>query len=142
MLFFLYFGKRVLKMKIAQYLALFLLVAGSFLPLVHIPFIGNWNYYKIDSHLAFLVWGFSVIALIGIIFDKLKIVRVTAIILLLLFIFTLTAVKFKSLNYFSFLPFKSWQESFAGIVKLSWGWILEFAGAILLLILKKQKIKN
>ena len=129
-------------MKIAQYLALFLVVAGSFLPLVHIPIIGNWNYYKIDSNLAFLVWGFCVIALIGIIFDKLKIVKVVTVILLLLFVFTIIAVKFKSLNYFSFLPFKSWQESFAGIVKLSWGWILEFAGAILLLILNKQKIKN
>lgn len=129
-------------MKLAQYLALFTVVAGSFLPLVHIPIIGNWNYYKIDSNLAFLVWGFCVIALIGIIFDKLKIVRVVAVILLLLFVFTIVAVKFKSLNYFSFLPFKSWQESFAGIVKLSWAWILEFAGAILLLILNKQKIKN
>ena len=129
-------------MKIAQYLALFLLVSGSFLPLVHIPIIGNWNYYKIDSSLAFLVWGFSVIALFGIIFDKLKIIKIAAVILLLIFVFTIVAIKFKSLNYFSFLPFKSWQESFAGIVKLSWGWILEFAGAILLLILNKQKNIN
>ena len=140
--FFFVLWQKSFKMKLAQYLALFTVVAGSFLPLVHIPIIGNWNYYKIDSNLAFLVWGFCVIALIGIIFDKLKIVRVVAVILLLLFVFTIVAVKFKSLNYFSFLPFKSWQESFAGIVKLSWAWILEFAGAILLLILNKQKIKN
>lgn len=139
MRFFLYIGKTVFKMKITQYFALFLVIAGSFLPLVHIPIIGNWNYFKIDSSLAFLVWGFSLIALIGIIFDKLKIVKTTATILLLIFVFTIFAIKFKSLNYFSFLPFKSWQESFAGIVKLSWAWILEFSGAFLLLTLKNNK---
>lgn len=126
-------------MKISQFVALFLVVAGSFLPLVHIPIIGNWNYFKIDSNLAYSVWGFSAIAFLGIVFDKINLVRVAAIILLILFAFTIVAVKFKSLDYFSFLPFKSWQESFAGIVKLSWGWFLEFSGAILLLILKNKK---
>ena len=129
-------------MKIAQFLALLLVVAGSFLPLVHIPIIGNWNYYKIDSTLAFLVWGFCSIAFLGVIFGKINLVRATAVILLLIFVFTIVAVKFKSLNYFSFLPFKSWQESFAGIVRLSWAWILEFAGTALLLLLKQQKIKK
>ena len=126
-------------MKIAQFVALFIVVAGSFLPLVHIPIIGNWNYFKIDSNLAYGVWGFSAIAFLGIVFDKINLVRGAAIILLILFAFTIVAVKFKSLDYFSFLPFKSWQESFAGIVKLSWGWFLEFAGAILLLVLKNNK---
>ncbi|MBC7556116.1 MAG: hypothetical protein H7195_04060 [Chryseobacterium sp.] len=129
-------------MKITQFLALLLVVAGSFLPLVHIPIIGNWNYYKIDSTLAFLVWGFCSIAFLGVIFGKINLVRATAVILLLIFVFTIVAVKFKSLNYFSFLPFKSWQESFAGIVRLSWAWILEFAGTALLLLLKQVKIKK
>ena len=142
MCFFLYFGKRDYEMKIAQFLALLLVMAGSFLPLVHIPIIGNWNYYKIDSTLAFLVWGFCSIAFLGVIFGKINLVRATAVILLLIFVFTIVAVKFKSLNYFSFLLFKFWQESFSGIVRLSWAWILEFAGAVLLLLLKQQKIKK
>ncbi len=136
-----YFGERDFKMKISQFIALFLVVAGSFLPLVHIPIIGNWNYFKIDSNIAYSVWGFSLLAFLGIVFDKINLVRVAAIILLVLFVFTIIAIKFKSLDYFSFLPFKSWQESFAGIVKLSWGWFLEFAGAILLLVLKERKLK-
>ena len=126
-------------MKISQLISLLLIVAGSFLPLVHIPIIGNWNYFKIEPNLAYLVWGFSIVAFLGIILNKIKIVRVSAIILIVLFIFTIVAIKFKSLDYFSFLPFKSWQESFAGIVKLSWGWILEFSGAILLLIFPTSK---
>jgi hypothetical protein len=108
-------------MKIIQYIYLFIIVAGSLLPLVHIPIIGNWTYYKVDSNLAYLVWGFSAIAFLGIILDKTKLVRITAFAILVLFIFTILAIKLKSLDYFSFLPFKSWQESFAGIVKLSWG---------------------
>lgn len=128
-------------MKITQLISLFLVVIGSFLPLVHIPIIGNWNYYKIDINLAYMVWGFSALAFLGIILNKTKVVRFSAIILIILFAFTILAVKFKSLDYFSFLPFKSWQESFAGIVKLSWGWFIEFSGAILLLFIKKNKIK-
>ncbi len=126
-------------MKIIQYISLFIIVAGSFLPLVHIPIIGNWTYYKVDSNLAYLVWGFSAIAFLGIILDKTKLVRITAFAILVLFIFTILAIKLKSLDYFSFLPFKSWQESFAGIVKLSWGWFLEFSGAVLLLIFPRIK---
>ena len=129
-------------MKVSQLISLFLIVAGSFLPLVHIPIIGNWNYYKVDVNLAYMVWGFSAVAFLGIIFNKIKVVQIAAIILLILFSFTIVAIKFKSLNYFSFLPFKSWQQSFAGIVKLSWGWLLEFAGAILLLFIKKKNIQS
>ena len=129
-------------MKLSQIISLIMVVAGSFLPLVHIPIIGNWNYFKIDPNLAYLVWGFSALAFLGIILDKTRLVRIAAIILIILFAFTIFAVKFKSLDYFSFLPFRSWQESFAGIVKLSWGWFLEFSGAILLLFIKKTKSIN
>lgn len=142
MCFFLYFGVTDFSMKIAQLIGLFLVVAGSFLPLVHIPIIGNWDYYKIDPNLAIIIWVISAVALLGIVFNKTKIMRFTAVGLILLFVFTIVAVKFKSLDYFSFLPFKSWQRSFAGIVKLQWGWILEFSGAALMLFLKNNKINN
>lgn len=126
-------------MRNIQLLGLILVLAGSFLPLVHLPLIGNWNYWKVDHNLAIICWIFCGFTLIGILSSKQKLVRWSAVILLLLFIFTIVAVKFKSLDYFSFLPFKSWQESVAGIVKLSWGWIFEFSGAILLLLAKKNQ---
>ena len=129
-------------MRNIQLLGLLLVVAGSFLPLVHIPIVGNWNYWKTDHNLAIVCWVFSGLALMGILLNKQVLVKTSAIILLLLFAFTIVAVKFKSLDYFSFLPFKSWQESFAGIVKLSWGWFLEFSGAILLLLTKKKSTLN
>lgn len=121
-------------MKNIQLLGLLLVAVGSFLPLVHVPIIGNWNYWKLDHYLAITCWILSACALFGIVNNSVKIVRTFAFLLIVLFIFTLVAVKLQSLEYFSFLPFKSWREVFAGVVKLKWGWIVEFLGAFLMLI--------
>lgn len=127
-------------MKNIQLLGLVLVVVGSFLPLVHVPIIGNWNYWKLDHYLAIACWILSACALFGIVNNGKKMVRTFAILLILLFIFTLAAVKMQSMQYFSFLPFKSWQETFAGVVKLRWGWFVEFLGAfIMLLVTNKNK---
>lgn len=117
------------------------MVVGSFLPLVHIPVIGNWNYWKLDHYLAIICWILSACALFGIVNQSVRIVRLFAMLLLILFVFTLMAVKFQSLEYFSFLPFKSWRETFAGIVKLRWGWIVEFAGAFIMMMAVKNANK-
>ncbi len=126
-------------MKNLQLIGLFLVVAGSFLPLVHIPIVGNWNFWKVDHTLSIAVWGFSLLTLVFILIDKTKRVKIMAFLMILLFVFTIVAVKLQSLDYFSFLPFKSWQSTFAGIVKLSWGWFIEFLGVALILI---SSIKN
>ncbi len=128
-------------MKYIQLLGLLLVVVGSFLPLVHIPVIGNWNYWKLDHYLAIICWILSACALFGIVNQSVRIVRLFAMLLLILFVFTLMAVKFQSLEYFSFLPFKSWRETFAGIVKLRWGWIVEFAGAFIMMMAVKNANK-
>jgi hypothetical protein len=128
-------------MKNIQLLGLILVVAGSFLPLVHVPIIGNWNYWKLDHYLATACWILSAGAAFGLVNSSPKTVRTFGIFLIILFGFTLVAVKMQSLEYFSFLPFKSWRETFAGVVKLKWGWAVEFLGAILM-ILPGNKIKN
>jgi hypothetical protein len=130
-------------MKNIQLLGLLLVVVGSFLPLVHVPIVGNWNYWKLDHYLAVTCWVLSAFALFGIVNSRVKVVRIFAILLVLWFILTLAAVKFQSLQYFSFLPFKSWQETFAGVVKLRWGWIVEFLGAFIMIFSKNSnKINN
>ncbi len=121
-----------------QLIGIILVIIGSFLPLVHVPIIGNWNYYDIDKYLAIFCWILSLIALIGIMVNKTSIVRFSGGALILLFIFTMVAVRFQSLDFFSFLPFKSVKEFAAGMVKLKWGWLLEFAGAAILLFSKKE----
>ncbi|ANF52427.1 hypothetical protein [Chryseobacterium glaciei] len=128
-------------MKNIQLLGLLLVVVGSFLPLVHVPIIGNWNYWKLDHFLAIACWVLSACALFGIVNNSAKIVRSFAVLLILLFILSLIAIKVQSLDYFSFLPFKSWRETFAGVVKLKWGWAIEFLGAFLMIFAKNNKVK-
>ncbi|MET3535384.1 hypothetical protein [Chryseobacterium limigenitum] len=128
-------------MKNIQLLGLLLVVVGSFLPLVHVPVIGNWNYWKLDHFLAIACWILSACALFGIVNNSAKIVRSFAVLLIVLFILSLIAVKVQSLDYFSFLPFKSWRETFAGVVKLKWGWAIEFLGAFLMIFAKNNKVK-
>lgn len=126
-------------MKNLQLLGLILVVVGSFLPLVHVPVIGNWNYWKVDYYLAGACWVFSACALFGIINNSHKVVKFFGILLILLFAFTIFATKYQAFNYFSFLPFKSWTETLAGTIKLQWGWIVEFLGAFILVFVKSKK---
>ena len=129
-------------MKNLQLIGLFLVVAGSFLPLVHIPIVGNWNYWKVDHTLAVILWGFSLLTLIFTLINKTKLVRIMAFLMISLFVFTIVAVKLKSLDYFSFLPFRSLQSTFSGIVKLYWGWLIEFLGAVVILIASGKNINT
>ncbi len=126
-------------MKNIQLIGLLLVIAGSFLPLVHVPVIGNWNYWKLDHSLAIVCWVLSAGVLFGIINNSTKTTKISAILLIFLFAFTLFAVKMQSMDYFSFIPFKSWQEKLAGIVKLRWGWIMEFAGVFIIILTKNNK---
>ncbi|MGE4514342.1 MAG: hypothetical protein AB7E26_11095 [Chryseobacterium sp.] len=126
-------------MKNIQLLGLILVVAGSFLPLVHVPVIGNWNYWKLDHFLAIACWILAAGSLFGIANNKVAATKIFAILLIVLFVFTLFAVKLQASEYFSFMPFKSWQDKLAGIVKLKWGWIIEFLGAFIILFARNRK---
>jgi len=126
-------------MKNIQLLGLILVVAGSFLPLVHVPVIGNWNYWKLDHFLAIACWVLAAGSLFGIVNNNVKTARIFAVLLVILFLFTLFAVKFQASQYFSFMPFKSWQDKLAGIVKLKWGWIIEFLGAFIIIFSARKK---
>lgn len=128
-------------MKNIQLVGLILVIIGSFLPLVHVPVVGNWNYWDLNHYLAITCWILSACAIFGIMNNTIKIGRIFGILLLLLFCFTLFAIKFQSKEYFSFLPFKSWQETLAGVVKLKWGWMVEFLGAFLMIVVKDNTKK-
>lgn len=125
-------------MKNIQLLGWGLVVVGSFLPLVKIPIIGSWNYWDADHTLAIICWAISALALVGILFNKTKMVRVSALLLLVLFGFTLGAIKFKSSDYFRFIPFNGLKELAAGTIKFGWGWLVEFLGTLILLFSKNK----
>lgn len=128
-------------MKNLQLLGLILVVVGSFLPLVHVPVIGNWNYWQVDHYLAIFCWIFCACGLFAILNNRSRLVNIFAVFLLILFVFTLFAIKYQASSYFGFLPFKSWTKALAGTVKLQWGWIIEFLGALIMLF-AKSRTKN
>ncbi|WP_407405171.1 hypothetical protein [Chryseobacterium sp.] len=121
-----------------QLIGLIMVIVGSFLPLLHIPIIGNWNYWKIDYYLASTCWILSALALFSIINSKPKLARNMAILMVLLFSFTLFAIRYESSSYFSFLPFQSWKDTFSSIVQIKWGWIVEFFGAFIIILATKK----
>lgn len=129
-------------MKNIQLLGLILVVAGSFLPLVHVPIIGNWNYWKLDHFLAIACWILAAGSLFGIVNNSVKMAKIFGVLLVILFVFTLFAVKLQASEYFSFMPFKSWQNKLAGIVKLRWGWIVEFLGACIIILTPSTRKNN
>ncbi len=125
-------------MKTILLVAWALILAGSFLPLVHIPLVGNWNYWQIDHVLALVCWVFCLFSLAGIVSGKILLVRFSAVFLILHFTFSIFAIRYQAYRFFDFIPVVSWQKEVSEMVQLSWGWLLEYTGAVALLLLRKK----
>jgi len=122
-------------------LGVILVIVGGMCPMLHIPIIGNWNYWGIDTVLASIVYTLSAIALLAAISRKQSLLRYCGWLLLLVLLFTLTAVYFKVNDYFSFIPLKKIAAAASRMIRFRWlGWGLMFAGAfIIILFAKKDK---
>lgn len=122
-------------------LGVILIIVGGMCPMLHIPIIGNWNYWDIDTVLATIVYTLTAIALLAAISRKQSLLRYCGWLLLLVLLFTLTAVYFKVNDYFSFIPLKKIAAAASRMIRFRWlGWGLMFAGAfIIILFAKKDK---
>lgn len=111
-----------------------LVIAGALIPMLHIPIIGNWNYYDIDVSLASIVMTLAVLGIIASVLDKRRLLRYTGWGIFFVVLFTLAAVYFKVNDYFSFIPFKKLAAAAIRVVHYRWtGWILLIVGAILVI---------
>jgi hypothetical protein len=115
-----------------------LMAAGGMCPLVHVTFIGNWNYFGIDKSFGIIFYLIVLLGLLGATLNKTKLMRSSGWAALLLVILTLAAVWFKSHNYFTFLHFTKLINIAAEMVKYKWGWFIILSGALALLTVKKQ----
>jgi hypothetical protein len=116
-----------------------LLAAGGFCPLLHLPVIGNWNYFDIDPILATVFYVLVVLSLIGSFLGRSGLVRFSGWAALALVLVTLAGVYLKSHDYFSFIHFKKLVNFAAGIVKYKWGWFVILAGALVLITVRGKK---
>ena len=125
-------------MAFRNYLGMFgsvMVIAGIFSPMLHIPIIGNWNYWDIEPVLAAIVLVMAVLGLAGSAFGKPALVRFGGWGALIVILFTLLAVYFKVNDYFSIIPFKKLAAAAAGIVRYRWlGWTVLLLGAILMIL--------
>jgi hypothetical protein len=112
---------------------------GGLCPLVHLPVIGNWNYFDIDPTLATIFYILVVLALVASLMGKVGLVKFTGWAALVLVLVTLLGVYFKSHDYFSFVHFKKLVHLAAGLVKYKWGWFVILPGALVLMTASGSK---
>lgn len=122
-----------------------LVIAGGMMPMLHIPIMGNWNYWDIDTVLASIVYSIALLSLIAATGNKRGLLRFCGWTLLFVLAFTFGAVNFKVSNYFSFIPLKKLASIATKMIQFRLnGWLLIASGAILMIIFpgrnKKDKI--
>jgi len=117
-----------------------ILAAGGLCPLMHLPVIGNWNYFDIDIRLAIVFYLLVALALIGSLTNKTGLVRFAGWGAIVLALITLAGIYFKAHDSFSFLHFKKLVNLASGLVKYKWGWFVIMTGAILLITVRKPGI--
>lgn len=114
-----------------------LLAAGGMCPLVHVPVLGNWNYFGIDPLLGSVFYGIVLLALAAGWTGKPALSRICGWSALIWALLTLAAVWFKSHDYFHFMHFKKLISLASGLVKYRWGWLVVLAGSLVLISEKK-----
>jgi hypothetical protein len=117
-----------------------LMAIGGLSPLMHLPIIGNWNYFDIDMRLAVAFYALVVLGFIAAFAKKSGLIRFSGIAALILVMITLAGIYFKAHDSFSFLHFKNLVNFAAGMVKYKWGWYVIAAGAFVLATVRKPKV--
>ncbi|MBB6497959.1 hypothetical protein [Pedobacter cryoconitis] len=124
-------------MKIQGVIGALLMAVGGMCPLVHVPIIGNWNYFGIDQSLGVIFYVIIVLAFAGAFLNKIGLIRFSGWAAIAMVILTLAAVWFKSHDYFSFIHFKKLINLASGMVKYKWGWFVILAGVLPLITVRR-----
>ncbi|MBC7567166.1 MAG: hypothetical protein H7223_09385 [Pedobacter sp.] len=117
-----------------------LMAVGGISPLVHIPIVGNWNYFDLDMRLAIAFYALVIVGLIGSFASKAGVIRFAGFGAVVLVLITLLGIYLKSQESLSFLHFKKLVNLAAGLVKYKWGWYVIVAGAFILFTVRKPRV--
>lgn len=116
-----------------------MMAAGGFCPLLHVPVLGNWNYFDVDPRLATVFYVLVVLGLAGAFMQKTGLVKFAGWAAVVLVLITLAGIYFKVHDSFSFVHFKKAINLAASLVKYKWGWLVILAGSLLLITVRKPK---
>lgn len=117
-----------------------LMAIGGLSPLMHLPIIGNWNYFDIDIRLAVAFYVLVGLGFIGAFARRSGLIRFAGIGAIVLVLITLAGIYFKAHDSFSFLHFRKLVNFAAGMVKYKWGWYVILAGAFALALVRKPRV--
>jgi hypothetical protein len=128
------------KMRTQGIIGAALMAVGGVSPLIHVPIVGNWNYFDLDMRLAIAFYVLVLVGLIGSFTRKAALIRFAGFGAIVLVLITLLGVYLKSHDSFSFLQFKELVNLAAGLVKYKWGWYIIVAGAIVSFTVRKPRV--
>jgi hypothetical protein len=110
-----------------------LLMIGTWCPLLR-PFgLFNMDVYELNRPYGMVLLLVSVIGIISIGLNKVKLARLTAWVSLILVLLLFVAAYLKVHASFSFIPFKSFAGFLSKQIKFKWGWYVLFTGPIVAL---------
>jgi hypothetical protein len=115
------------------------MAAGGLCPLLHVPVLGNWNYFDVDQRLAIIFYVFVLAGLIGSFIQKPGVVKFAGWATIVLVLISLAGIYFKVHDSFSIIHFKKAINFAANLVKYKWGWFVILAGALILIAVRKPK---
>ncbi len=131
-------------MRLAKLVGLFsamLLIVGTFLPMVHVPIVGNWSYWDLHKYLASFVTLMGFLAISAVFRKKQGYLRFYAILGLLTLALTYVGARMKIAESFSFIPFPKMAGAAGSLIKYQWqGWtIMIFACVVMFLAGRMNK---
>lgn len=128
-----------------SFIGFVLLMAGTYCPLLRPFHLFNWDVYDLNRPYGMVILLVSVVGILGVILNRIKLVRLTSWLSLGLVVLLFIAAFLKVHTSFSFIPFKSFAGFLAGQIKFKWGWYLLFAGPVTALagsMIKKSKFSS
>jgi len=117
-----------------------IMAVGGLSPLIHLPIIGNWNYFDVDMRLAIAFYMLVLLGLAGSFAKKAGLIKFAGWGAVVLVLITLFGIYLKSHDSFSFLHFKKLVNLASGLVKYKWGWYVILAGALTLITVRKPRV--
>ncbi|WP_432713403.1 hypothetical protein [Pedobacter sp.] len=114
-----------------------IMAAGGLCPLLHVPILGNWNYFDVDIRLAIVFYVLVLAGLIGAFTQKAGLLKFAGWATIVLVLISLAGIYFKVHDTFNFIHFKKAINFAASMVKYKWGWFVIVAGALLLVTVRR-----
>lgn len=116
-----------------SFIGFLILIAATYCPLLR-PFgLFNMNVYQLSKPFGLILLLVSVIGIVGVFLNQIKLVRIAGLTLLILVVLLFGAAYFKVHTAFSWLPFKGIAKFFTSKLVFKWGWYLLFAGPVIAL---------